>query len=152
LLGVFFNLAGCAIGAVNCLFHVAPLVVLGDAQSLGAFNVEQLQTLALMFLKLHTQGCNIGMVPFGSYNLLMGYLIFRLTFMPRILGMLLAISGLCYLINCLANFLAPGFAAHLLPYILVPGGAEVFLALWLLVVGANVQRRKEQASAAGMPT
>jgi hypothetical protein len=119
---------------------------------LGAFNVEQLQTLALTFLKLHTQGCNIGMVLFGSYNRLMGYLIFRLTFMPRILGMLLAISGLCYLINCLANFLSPGFAAHLLLYILVPGGAEVFLALWLQVVGANVQRRKEQASAAGMAT
>jgi Domain of unknown function (DUF4386) len=105
-----------------------------------------------MFLKLHAQGYNLSMVLFGSYNLLIGYLIFRSTFMPRILGMLLAISGLCYLINCFANFLSPGFAAHLLPYILVPGGAEILLALWLLVVGVNVQRWKEQASAAGMPT
>jgi hypothetical protein len=78
-----------------------------------------------------------------------GYLIFRSTFLPRILGVLLAISGLCYLINCFANFLSPAFAAHLLPYILVPGGAELLLALWLVVMGVNGQRWKEQASAAG---
>ena len=91
------------------------------------------------------------MVLFGSYNLLIGYLIFRSTFLPRILGVLLAISGLCYLINCFANFLSPAFAAHLLPYILVPGGAELLLALWLVVIGVNVQRWKEQASKASEP-
>jgi hypothetical protein len=64
------------------------------------------------------------MVLFGSYNLLIGYLIFRSTLLPRILGVLLAISGLCYLINCFANFLSPAFAAYLLPYILVPGGHD----------------------------
>jgi hypothetical protein len=152
LLAAFFSLLGCAIGTLTCLFHLAPLVVLGGAQSLRAFNVEQLQALALMFLKLHAQGYNISMVLFGSYDLLIGYLIFRSTFLPRILGVLLAISGLCYLINCFANFLSPAFAAHLMPYILVPGGAELLLALWLVVIGVNVQRWKEQSSAAGMLT
>ncbi len=111
--------------------------------------MEQLQALVLLFLKLHAQLYTISLVLFGSYNLLIGYLIFRSTFLPRILGVLLAISGLCYLINCFANFLSPAFAAHLLPYILVPGGAELVLALWLLVIGVNAQRWKEQASAAG---
>jgi hypothetical protein len=91
LLAAFFSLVGCAIGILNCLFHLAPLVVLGGAQSLSAFNVEQLQALALVFLNLHAQGYNISMVLFGSYNLLIGYLIFRLTFLPRILGVQLAI-------------------------------------------------------------
>jgi hypothetical protein len=152
LLAAFFSLVGCAIGALNCLFLLAPLVVLGGAQFSSAFNVQQVQVLALMFLKLHAQGYNISMVLFGSYNLLIGYLIFRSTFLPRILGVLLAISGLCYLITCFANFLSPAFAAHLLPYILVPGGAELLLALWLVVVGVNVQRWKEQPSAPGMLT
>jgi Domain of unknown function (DUF4386) len=150
LLAACFSLVGCAIGAFNCLFHLAPLVVLGGAPSLSAFNVEQLQALALMFLKLHAQGYNIAMVLFGSYNLLIGYLIFRATFMPRILGVLLAFSGLCYEINCFANFLSPGFASHLVPYILVPGVAELLLALWLVVMGVNVQRWNEQAGAAGV--
>src|SRR2546429_4247839 len=59
LLAAFFSLVGCALGALNCLFLLAPLVFLGDAQSLSAFNVEQLQALALMFLKLHVQLYNV---------------------------------------------------------------------------------------------
>jgi hypothetical protein len=137
---------GCAIGAIICLFQLAPLVILGDIHSLNAFNLEQLQSLALIFLKLHAQGYNISMVLFGSYNILIGYLIFRSTFLPRIIGVLLAISGLCYLINCFAIFIAPVFASHLVPYILIPGITELVFALWLLVKGVNVQRWNEQAS------
>jgi len=150
LLAAVFSLVGCAVGTLNCLFQLAPLIVLGGAQSLSAFNAEQLQALALIFLKLHAQGYTISMVLFGSYNLMIGYLIYRSTFLPRILGVLLAISGLCYLVNCFANFLAPSFAAHLLPYILMPGGTELLLALWFVVMGVNPQRWKEQASAAGI--
>ena len=148
LLAAFFSLVGCAMGAVNCLLQIAPLVVVENAPSLSAFTVEQLQGLALLLLKLHAQGYTIGMVLFGCYNLLVGYLIFRSTFLPRTLGVLLAISGLCYLINCFAIFLAPDFAAHLLPYIMLPGGSELLLALWFLMVGVNVQRWYEQAGAA----
>jgi Domain of unknown function (DUF4386) len=151
LLAAFFSLVGTAIGTLNILFELAPLVVLKDAHSLGAFNLEQLQATALMYLKLHAQAYDIGLILFGSYNILIGYLIFRSTFLPRILGVLLAISGLCYLINSFANFLSPAFAAHLLPYILIPGVAELLLAAWLVVVGVNVQRWKEQASTAGAP-
>jgi len=150
LLAAWFSLVGCAVGAVLCVLQGAPLVVLGGAKSLSAFKAEQLQALALMFLQLHAQGSNVSLVLFGSYNLLVGYLIFRSTFLPRVLGVLLAFSGLCYLINCFANFLAPAFAAHLVPYILIPGVAELFFALWLLVMGVNAERWKAQASAGGV--
>lgn len=149
LLAAFFSLVGCALGALNCLLLLAPLVVLGGAPSLSAFTVEQQQALSLLFLQLHAQLATLSLVLFGSYNLLIGYLIFRSTFLPRVLGVLLAFSGVCYLINCFATFLSPAFAAHLVPYILVPGLAELLLALWLLVMGVNAERWKEQASARG---
>jgi Domain of unknown function (DUF4386) len=149
LLAAFFSLVGCAVGAVNSLLLLAPLVVLGGDQSLRAWSAEQVQALALLFLQLHAQLSNIALVLFGSYNLLIGYLIVRSTFLPRILGVLLALSGVCYLINSFANVLSPTFAAHLVPYILLPGGAELLLALWLAVVGVNAQRWKEQARASG---
>ncbi len=114
-----------------------------------AVTAGQLQTQALMFLNLHAQGSNIVMVAFGFHVILIGYLIFRSTFLPRILGVLLAIAGVCYLTNSFANFLSPEFAAHLVPYILIPGLAEILLALWLFVMGVNAQRWKEQASFAG---
>jgi hypothetical protein len=94
LLAAFFGVVGCAITAIGSLFQLAPLVVLGGAQYLSVFNVEQLQALAFMFLKLNTQTANICLVIFGFYDLLIGYLIYRSTFLPRFLGVLMALAGL----------------------------------------------------------
>jgi hypothetical protein len=147
LLAAFFGLMGSTVWALNDFSYFGPLVVLGGAHSSTA--TDQSQALALMFLNLHAQGSNIVMVAFGFHVILIGYLIFRSNFLPRILGVWLAISGLCYLTHSFTNFLSPEFAAHLLPYILIPGAVEMLLALWLLVMGVNVQPWKEQASAAG---
>jgi hypothetical protein len=107
--------------------------------------VEQLRALALMFLELNTQSANIYLVFFGVYCLLIGYLIFRSAFLPRILGVPMVFAGLGWL-----TFLSPPLANYLSPYILVLGFlAELSLMLWLLVMGVNVQRWKEQTSAAG---
>jgi hypothetical protein len=149
LLAAFLSLVGCAIASLVCLFQLAPLIVLRGAHNVSAFNLEQLQALALMFLKLHVQGYNVSLVFFGFYCVLVGYLVFRSTFLPRILGVLMAIAGLCYLTSSFATFLSPEVAARLFPYILVPGSvAELSLILWLLVKGVNDQRWREQASAA----
>ena len=40
---------------IGGIFQLAPLVVLGGSRFLGAFNPEQLQAAALLFLKLHSQ-------------------------------------------------------------------------------------------------
>jgi len=144
LLAAFFSLVGCAILAFASLFRLAPLVVLGGGQYLSAFNAEQLRALALMFLEFYGQAVSICFVFFGVYCLLIGYLIFRSAFLPRILGLLMALAGLGWL-----TFLSPPLADSLSPYILVLGFvAELALMLWLLVMGVNVQRWKEQAGVA----
>jgi uncharacterized membrane protein len=145
----FFGLAGCITQGINLLNHFLPLILLGGDRALSGFTTNQLQALAYTSLRLLSTGYNMAMVFFGCYCLSIGYLIFRSTFLPRTLGPLLVIAGLCYQINSFANFLSPAFAANLFPYILMPGAAEILLCLWLLVVGVNVQRWKEQASAAG---
>jgi Domain of unknown function (DUF4386) len=91
------------------------------------------------------RGVNIGLAFHGFYWILIGYLIFRSTFLPRILGALLAIAGLCWL-----TFLSPPLTNYLTPYNLASALLlEGLVMLWLLVTGVNVQRWKEQASAAG---
>jgi hypothetical protein len=83
------------------------------------------------------------LVFFGFYCLLIGYLIFRSTFLPRILGVLMAIGGLGWL-----TFLSPVLANYLSPYNLAPGIlGEGALTLWLLVKGVNVQRWKDLEAA-----
>jgi hypothetical protein len=145
LLAAFFSLVGCAIQAFGSLFQVAPFVVLGGSPYLSVFKAEQLQALAFMFLKLNAQTSYIYLFFFGLFNLLIGYLIFRSTFLPRILGGLMALSGVGWL-----TFLSPPLANDVLPYIEVLGIlAEALLMLWLLVKGVNEQRWQERASAAG---
>jgi len=141
----FLSLIGCAIVAFACLFHIAALVVLRGAQYLNILAVVPLRTVALMCLKLQAQAYNAGLVFFGLYCLLIGYLIFKSTFLPRILSVLMVIAGLSWL-----TVLSPPIAKYLWPYIAAPGLiGEATLTLWLLVIGVNVHRWNEQASAAG---
>jgi len=144
LLAAFISLVGCAILAFASLFRFAPLVVLGGGQYLNIFTVEQLRALSVLFLELYGVGVNICFVFFGVYCLLIGYLIFKSAFLPRILGVLMAFAGLAWL-----TFLSPPLANSLTPYILVLGFvAEFALMLWLVLMGVNVQRWKEQARTA----
>src|SRR5712692_1714581 len=117
LLVVFFTLVGTAVEGANLLNQFAPLMLLGGGHYLSVFTTEQLQALAYMPLDPQAISYNIQQVIYAGYLLAAGYLVFRSTFLPRILGVLLAIGGLCYLIYSFATFLSPGFAAHLVPYI-----------------------------------
>jgi hypothetical protein len=144
LIAMFFGIIGCAIQAVVSVFYIAPLVIVEGGQYLGVFKVEQLQALTLMFFKLTARGIDIYLVFFGFYCVLIGYLIFRSIFLPRIIGLLMMFTGLGYSV-----LLHPPLAHHLYPYNLVPAAlGETSLMLWLLVVGVNVQRWKQQAGAA----
>ena len=82
------------------------------------------------------------LVFFGPYCLLIGYLVFRSTFLPRILGVLMALAGFGWL-----AFLWPPVVNHLSVYIEALGiFAEASLMLWLIVKGVNVQRWNDQAA------
>jgi hypothetical protein len=145
LIAAFFSLVACVLQAISSLFHLAPLVLLGGVPDLSVFTVEQLQALALVFLRLRAAAYhNIGLVFFGLYCLLVGILILKSTFLPRILGVLMVLAGLSY-----ALFLSPPLARSLQPYILVfPAVGQISLTLWLLMSGVNDQRWRAQASAA----
>jgi len=145
LLAAFLGFAGCVIKTFSRLFFIAPLFILGGAHYLSVFSAEQLQALALLFLKVNDHGAAIALVFFGFYALLTGYLIVRSTFLPRILGVLSIFGGLGWM-----SFLYQPLGYRLFPYIAALGvlGAAL-LILWLLVFGVNEQRWKEQASVAG---
>ncbi len=133
VLTVFFSLGSCAIVALGCLFHVAALVILRGAQYLNILTVHPLPALALMCLRLRAQVYGISLVFVGLSCLLIGYLILRSTFLPRIVGVLMAVAGLGWL-----TFLSPPLATHLSPYILAPGVlGEGTLIVWLLVIGVK---------------
>ena len=149
LLASFFRLAMVAVLGANLLNLFAPLVLLKSAASLTGFEAAQLQALALVSVRLYTQVYFVSLLFFGVHCLLLGYLIYRSTFFPRIVGVLMGLAGACYLINGFANVLAPEQAARVFPYLMLLGlPGELSLTVWLLAVGVNDQRWRDQAGAA----
>jgi hypothetical protein len=58
---------------------------------------------------------------------------------------LLMIEGVGYLVNSFSLFLAPDMQPRIFPYFAATAIAEVALCLWLLVMGVNEPRWREQA-------
>ena len=89
-----------------------------------------------MVVTLPGQPNNISLVCFGVYCLLLGYLIFRSTFLPRVVGALVVVAGLGWL-----TFASPALARDLFPYVLLPGIiGEGALMLWLLIFGVDGEK------------
>jgi len=145
LLAAFVGLVVCAAQALTSLLYLAPLVVLKGGAWLSGFTGEQSQALAYFFLKLNGYAFDMDLVFFGMWCVLAGWLIFNSTFLPRVLGVLLAIDGVGWI-----TYLYPPFASQIFPLIAAASAiAEIPLQLWLIIKGVDPQRWREQAGAAG---
>jgi Domain of unknown function (DUF4386) len=143
LQAALFSVVGCAVQAAALVFYAAPWVVLSGSTYLTSFSVDQSQELTLLGLKLYVQAYNIGLAFFGFYCLLIGRLIFKSAFLPRVLGVFMMFGGLSWL-----TFLSPPLAGYLRPYNIAPGVlGEGSLTLWLILASVNAQKWTEQAGA-----
>jgi hypothetical protein len=150
LLVVLFTLVGSAVEGATLPGQFAPLTLLHGGYYSGALAAAQVQALAYLPIDLQEAGYSTYTVFFSLYGLAIAYLVFRSTFLPRGIGILLAIGALCYLTYSLTGLLSPDFAHHLVPYIQLPSLAgEGSFCLWLLFAGVNVQRWNERDSAIG---
>lgn len=141
LLAAFVSLVAIALQAVSSVFQLGPLLVLESSQSLSAFSVDQLHALALMLFRFTAHAFATYLVFFGFWCILIGYLIFKSTFMPRVIGVLEALAGLCWL-----TFLWLPLAQYLSPYNqALAGVGELTLMGWLLTMGVNAERWSEKA-------
>jgi hypothetical protein len=108
----------------------------------AAFN---LAGLTFEVLRLQPQGVNIAILFDGFYCVLIGCIALKSTFVPRMLGVLMALGGLGWL-----TFLSSPLANYLSPYNLAFGLlGEGSVCLWILLTGVNVRRRNEPADSAG---
>jgi hypothetical protein len=135
-LALFFVIISNAVFASNLLNQLHPLLIFGNANYLQSFSADQLAILSNISQKAQSQGYAIGLVFFGLYCIIIGYLIFKTTRIPKLLGIFYSIAGLCYVLHSFIMFLSIGFHNPLFPYILFPVFISEFsIAAWLFFKG-----------------
>jgi hypothetical protein len=139
---VIFSLLCFPLSMLNELNHFAVLLLSSGAGYSTAFTSDQLNSLVMFFFELRKYGTFIAQL-LSFWVLLLGYLVFKSGFIPRILGILLMLAGLSYTVCAVVFFLFPGFDAT------IPGLftfiAESLFYLWLLIKGVNVKEWQKRA-------
>ena len=152
LLDVFLTLVSLAVEAVSKLFLLLVLPILSTTNYVPAFEHRQLEVLANLALKSHGITFEIALIFFGCACIVEGLLLYRSGYFPKFLGVLMQIAGLCYLISCFADLLAPSLADLITPAILLPPLlGELSYCLWLLIKGVDVEQWNERVRAAVEP-
>ena len=138
---VILVVASVPVTCLNLLNEIGPILLLGGAGYLKAFEPAQLQALAMVFLDLRAWGILIAQIFWGLWLLPLGFLVLRSGYFPRALGVLLMIACFGYLIGCLVSFLLPSYGGMVTPIAgAVSAVGEIAFLLWLLIKGAKLQR------------
>lgn len=139
LLFLLLNAAGVAVQCISLLFLFVPMLINNSADFLKAFQLNQLNTLNLLFLNLHKNGFTIAQIFFGTWLLPLGYLVYKSGFLPRWLGILLMADFVSEMIWFFQFFLLPGYDIITYPGFVISFIAEFSLSLWLIIKRVNDQ-------------
>ncbi len=138
LLFLLLNAVGVAIQGASMLGLVSALLQ-GDAAShMQAFSATQLEGLAYLSINVYKAGWVTAQLFFGTWLFPLGYLVYKSGYLPRFLGVLLALDGVAVLVWFLQALLLPDYNAIHYPGLALSFVAELGLALWLLVKGVKV--------------
>src|SRR5205823_10429855 len=128
LLAAFFGLMATATFAFAELFYFAPQLILGRSY-LNTFTPDQINSLALLSLKFYGYAGMIFTAYYGMSWIVRAYLIFRSGYLPKFLGVLMAIGGTGFVLRNFLLIFAPAYASDLLLILMFPGG--LILTGWL---------------------
>lgn len=142
---VFRIISTCGFASAQMLHFVA-LSTLSSAPHATAFGPDQLNALAFTLITASAFGQSLFTMFYGVATLLLGWLIWRSTFLPRVFGILLIFVGIGFTARTFFLVLAPAYASNLL----LAAAAIAFppLLVWLLVKGVDVARWSARAAAA----
>jgi hypothetical protein len=137
-LALVFSVAGVTIEAVSLLQLYVPLTMIEEGGALAALGEGQRQALSYLAIRLFPTGFGFALLFFAGFCVLVGVLILRSQLIPRVIGAMMIVAGICYVVNTLALILSPALSDLIFPGILLPVLlAELSLALWLVVRGVK---------------
>ena len=139
LLAALFRVVMDSILGVNLLNLLAAVTLVQNNGEDAAFGTEEINALAMSFIDAHALGYSVGLVPFAFATFIVGYLLFKSDYVPRVVSVMMVLAGLTYLTGSTIHVLAPdlndGFSiAYAVPFV-----AESTLAIWLVFKGVALR-------------
>jgi hypothetical protein len=129
-----FAFIGISVAFSNEIFQFAILRLLSGGSYLEAFKEEQLNALIVLFSHLHNHGLQIAHVFWGLWLFPLAYLIYHSGFLPKFIGILIAIAGTGYLVDFLVNVFLPDSGITVTQFTFI---GELVFPLWLLIKGVK---------------
>jgi Domain of unknown function (DUF4386) len=127
-----------AVGFMNVLNSIAAFTLFRGADSLAVFEKPQRDALAMLFLRLHSQGLVINEIFSGLWLFPFGVLVMRSRFLPRLLGVWLIVNCFAYLALSFTGLLLPQYYDFAFRSAFPALLGEMAIMLWLLIKGAKV--------------
>ncbi len=129
------------IACLDTVFQFEGLRVATDSSYSAAFGATGSNALVLLLLDTQHYGTLIAQVFLGLWLVPLGFLAYKSGLFPMSLGGLLVVGSVCYLLDLLAAFLAPGIGREIHSFIVIPSAvAEVSMVVYPLVVGVKTMK------------
>ncbi|MGB9235187.1 MAG: DUF4386 domain-containing protein [Terriglobales bacterium] len=142
LLTAWFRLVYTAVALFGWLNLVTAFRLLNTPDYLMLFGSAQLHAQLKLLLSSFRYDWSMSLVIFGIHLVLLGCLIYRSGYIPRIIGILLVIDGLGWVIDSLQPYLYPN--AHL-GFLFITFFGELIFMLWLLIRGWKIPEPAPQS-------
>jgi hypothetical protein len=125
---------------INSLNWIAALTLVHGGAALAAFTTAQLDALAMLFLRIHSQGNVVNGLFWGLWLFPFGLLVIKSGFIPRFLGYWLLVDGFAWVVLTIVAILAPQY--HDIGFLIAQPAffGELAIVLFLVIKGANVPK------------
>ena len=141
LLTAWCRLVYTVIAIVAFLNLVTVVQLLNSSISSTGFDSGQFPAQVMSSLEAFRSSWYFGLLFFGIHLGLLGYLVLRSSYIPRILGALLIVAGFGYLIDALKPILLPNINIDFAQYTFY---GELLFMLWLLIRGSRIKESREE--------
>jgi hypothetical protein len=133
------------LGCLNELNNLAAILVLRGSEFAGTLTQPQRESLAMLFLRLHSQGNAVNQMFWGLWLLPFGLLIVRSRFIPKLLGIWLLLDGFAWIGLSMVALLAPSYNDLAFKLAQPAVFAELAVMLWLMTIGVRAPAAERHA-------
>ena len=145
ILMVSFVLVSAAVGFLNALNNIAAVILFRGGEFLDVIDKTQRDALAMLFVRLHSQGEFISEIFWGVWLFPFGLLVYRSGFLPRLLGVWLIVACFAWIALSITALFFPSHYGAAFTWLQPAFFAEMAIMLWLLIRGANLSALPAEA-------